>query len=212
MSNLPKQGLAYPRDAYWTGFQITTAGAARAAGDIVVGDASAAQSGGYHGDLKVGHIVQLDPWDLDGVGVGIAMSRPTAGYNTKLFVVTDVPKSVNETFIDTSLSSTVRRRGGRIKVVPCDGYIDARVSGEVTAAKVGIGATGTLQLDATNTNGYEKYMNLILGQPTAFAHLLVLMGAANVAQVVALAMAAKATGIAVAKVQFGGFMDQGSPQ
>lgn len=211
--NLPKQGNTYPRDAYWTGFQIVGSGAARAAGDIVVGNASATQSGGYYGDLMVGHIVQADPFDLDGVGKGIAMGRPTAGFNTKLFVVTDVPKSVNETFIDTALSNTVRRRGGRIKVVPADSYVQARVIGAVAAAKVGVGATGSLQLDATNTNGYEKYMNLILGLPTAFAHLLVLVGPANAAQVVALAMESKAgTGVDLLNVQFGGLMCQGSPQ
>lgn len=204
-----KCGLSNPRDAYWTGFQITTAGAARVAGDIVVGNASASQSGGFYGDLHVGHIVQLDPWDLDGVGVGMAVSRPTPGYHTKLFVVTYVPKSVNETFIDTALGSTVRRRGGHIQVTPCDGLVPARISGAVVAAKVGVGATGSLQLDSTNTNGYEQYMNLVLGLPTTVAHLQTLMGAANVAAVVGLAMAVKGAGIALANVQFGGMLDQG---
>lgn len=211
--NLPKQGNTYPRDLYYTGFEIVAAGAARAAGNIVVGNASAADPSGYLGDLKVGHIVQIDPFDLDGVGVGVAVGRPTLTFSTKLFVVTDVPKSVNETFVNTALSNTVQRRGGRIKGVPLDSYVQARVSGAVTAAKVGVGSTGSLIIDATNTNGYEKYMNLILGVPTTVAHLLTLLGAANAAQVVGLCMGSKvSTGVDLLPVQFGGYMCQGSPQ
>lgn len=188
-----KGGLQTSRRAWWSGFQITVAGAARVAGDVVAGD------------LKKGHIVQLDPFDLDAKGLGVGVCRPTSNFRSKLFVVQDISADVNEVITDSALATT-RRRGGWINVVPCSGIIEARINGAVVAASVGLDA-GLLQLDATA--GYDQYMNLIAGSPTTVAHLKTLFAAANQAQSIALAMEAKGAGVGIARVQFCGLWDQG---
>ena len=186
MSSTPqaKSGLQHTRSAYWTGFQIVASGANRASGDIV------------GTDLKVGHIVQLDPVDKDGVGVGMAVSRPTAGYNTKLFVVTAISQDTNEIITDLGLGVT-RRRGGKITVSPVDCNIDAWVAGATTQGQTLLGLN-------YNSGGADQYMTLTACVPTTVAHLLARMStSANTSRPIGVAMATQASGTNLIKVQLG---------
>ena len=113
----PTGGAYVVRSAHYTGYNINAT-----AGSRTVITAA----------LQKGDIVQLDPYNQDGYGLGLAVAKPTAGQVGQLFVVIDVPNGVND-IVD---STTGRRRGGRINVAP-SGVVQLRGNATTNAITVG---------------------------------------------------------------------------
>jgi len=171
----PNGGGYMTRDAWYSGYNIHATAGSR----TVITE-----------DLKPGYIVQLDPYDHDSTGKGRTVGKPTAGINSQLFVVIDVPSNVND-IVDTT---TNRRRGGVIGISPC-GVVQAFANAATNAVVIND------KLSPYTANSFH----LETSAGTTVAHLLArVSGTINQVRPCAVALEAKASGSGLIKVQFNG--------
>jgi hypothetical protein len=102
-------------------------------------------------DLKVGHVVVLDPYGWDGETDEINVTQPQTSFLTgRKYVVTAVDRDVNK------IVSSTQRKGGRVKLCPyadiiqvyCIGTTDIAIMDRLTVAN---GSFSLVQNTTNNT-------------------------------------------------------------